>query len=87
MLEGGLQYQLRPGDSVIVFGQLLRCKHSAWIFGKGSGQGLPQGVEALRVALRKMSPDQLKANEITEEDRRVQINLYNNVSAQLGADR
>jgi len=31
--------------------------------------------------------EQLKVNEITEDDRRVQINLYNNVSAQLGADR
>jgi hypothetical protein len=30
-----------------------------------------QRVDALREALRTMSPDQLRVNEITEDDRRV----------------
>ena len=85
MLEGGPQYQLRPGDSVIVFANSFDASIPPGYLVKGSGQELLQRVEALRVALSKMSPDQLKVNEITEDDRRVQINLYNNVSAQLGA--
>ena len=87
MLEGGLQYQLRPGDSVIVFANSFDASIPPGYLVKGSGQELLQPVEALRVALSKMSPEQLKVNEITEDDRRVQINLYNNLSAQLGADR
>ena len=86
-LEGGLQYQLRPGDSVIVFSNSFDASIPPGYLVKGSGQQLLQRVEALRVALSKMSPEQLKVNEITGDDRRVQINLYNNVSAQLGADR
>ena len=87
MLEGGPQYQLRPGDSVIVFANSFDASIPPGYLVKGSGQELLQPVEALRVALSKMSPEQLKVDEITEDDRRVQINLYNNVSAQLGADR
>ena len=41
MLEGGSQYQLRPGLSVIAFCQLLR-HHSAWI----SHARQPPGVDA-----------------------------------------
>ena len=43
---------------------------------QGSRQELLQRVEALRDALSKMSPDQLKVHEITEDDRRVQMSLY-----------
>jgi hypothetical protein len=32
-----------------------------------------------------MSPDQLKVNEITEDDRRVQMSLYDKLSAYLSA--
>ena len=87
MLEGGPQYQLRPGVSVLIFANSFDARIPPGYLVKGSGQELLQRVEALRVALSKMSPEQLKVNEITEDDRRVQINLYNNVSAQLGADR
>ena len=87
MLEGGPQYQLRPGDSVIVFANSFDASIPPGYLVKGGGQELLQRVEALRDALSRMSPEQLKVNEITEHDRRVQINLYNNVSAQLGADR
>src|SRR5262249_1420002 len=87
MLEGGPQYQLRRGDSVIVFADSFDASIPAGYLVKGSGQELLQRVEALRDALSKMSSEQLKVNEITEEDRRVQISLYNNLSAQLGTDR
>ena len=52
---------------------------------QGNLQELTQRVEALRDALSKMSPDQLKVNEITENDRRVQISLYEKLSAYLRA--
>jgi hypothetical protein len=87
MLEGGPQYQLRPSVSVLVFANSFDARIPPGYLVQGNRQELLQRVEALRVALSKMSPDQLKVNEITEDDRRVQINLYNNVSAQLGADR
>jgi hypothetical protein len=34
-----------------------------------------------------MSPDQLKVNEITEDDRRIQMNLYEKLSASLQAKK
>jgi hypothetical protein len=46
---------------------------------------LLQRVEALRTALATMSPDQLKVNEITEEDRRVQMSLYEKLAVHLRA--
>jgi len=84
-LEGGLQYQLRPGDSVIVFANSFDASIPPGYLVKGSGQELLQRVEALRDALSKMSPEQLKANEITEDDRRVQMILYEKLSASLRA--
>ena len=50
---------------------------------QGSRQELLQRVEALRDSLRKMSPDQLQVNEITEDDRRVQMSLYEKLAAAL----
>ena len=52
---------------------------------QGSRQELLQRVETLRDALSKMSPDQLKVNEITEDDRRVQMSLYEKLSSFLRA--
>jgi hypothetical protein len=46
---------------------------------------LLQRIEALRDTLSKMSPDQLKVNEITEDDRRVQMSLYEKLTAFLRA--
>ena len=54
-LEGGLQYQLRPGDSVIVFANSFDASIPPGYLVKGGGQELLQRVEALRVALSKMS--------------------------------
>jgi hypothetical protein len=44
---------------------------------------LLQRVEALLDALRQMSADQLKVNEITEDDRRIQLALYEKLCAYL----
>jgi hypothetical protein len=38
-------------------------------------------------ALSRMSPDQLKANKITENDRRVQMSLYEKLSSSLRATK
>ncbi len=83
MLEGGPQYQLRPGVSVIVFANSFDANIPPGYLVQGSRQELLQQVEALRDALSKMSPDQLKVHEITEDDRRVQMSLYEKLSSFL----
>jgi len=83
MLEGGPQYQLRPGLWVIVFADSFDASIPPGYLLQGSRQELLQRVEALRDALSKMSPDQLKVNEITEDDRRVQMSLYEKLSSFL----
>ena len=83
MLEGGPQYQLRPGVSVIVFANSFDASIPPGFLAQGSRQELVQRVEALRNSLSKMSPDQLKVNEITEDDRRVQMSLYEKLAAYL----
>jgi hypothetical protein len=85
ILEGGPQYQLRPGVSVIVFANSFDANILPGYLVQGSRQELLRQVEALRDALSKMSPDQLKVHEITEEDRRVQMSLYEKLSASLRA--
>src|SRR5262245_5898399 len=85
MLEGGPQYQLRPGASVIVFANSFEAHIPPGYLVQGSRQELRQRVEALRDALGKMSPDQLKLNEISQDDRRVQMSLYEKLSSSLGA--
>ena len=85
MLEGGPQYQLRPGISVIIFADSFDARIPTGYLVQGSCQELLQRVDALRDALSKMSPDQLKMNEITEDDRRIQMSLYEKLSASLRA--
>ncbi len=85
MLEGGPQYQLRPGVSVIVFANSFDASIPPGYLVQGSREELLQRVEALRDALSKMPPEQLKLNEITEDDRRVQMSLYEKLSASLRA--
>ena len=85
MLEGGPQYQLRSGVSVIVFANSFDANIPPGYLAQGSRQELLQRVEALRDALGKMSPEQLKVNEITEDDRRVQMSLYEKLSVYLRA--
>jgi hypothetical protein len=85
MMEGGPQYQLRPGVSVIVFASSFDANIPPGYLLQGSRQELLERVEALRDALSKMSPDQLKVHEITEDDRRVQMSLYEKLSPFLRA--
>jgi hypothetical protein len=81
MLAGGTQCQLRPGVLVIVFANSFKAGIPSGYLVQGSRQDLLQRVGALRDPLSKMSPDQLKMNEITEEDRLVQMSLYAKLSA------
>ena len=85
MLECGPHYQLQPSVGVIVFSNSFDASIPPGYLVQGSRQELLQRVEALRDALRGMSADQLKVNEITAEDRRVQVNLYEKISADLRA--
>ena len=85
MMEGGPQYQLRPGVSVIVFANSFDASIPPGYLVQGNRQELLQRVDALRDSLAKMSSDQLKVNEITEDDRRVQMSLYEKLSAYLRA--
>jgi hypothetical protein len=50
---------------------------------QGSRQELLHDIETLREALIHMSPDLLKMHEINEQDRRVQLTLYDKLSAYL----
>jgi hypothetical protein len=85
MLEDGPQYQLRPGISVIVFANSFDATIPPGYLVQGSLQELLQRADALRDSLAKMSTSQLKVNEITEDDRRVQMSLYEKLSASLRA--
>jgi hypothetical protein len=85
MLAGGPQYQLQPGVTVIIFANSFEANIPPGYLMQGSRSELLQRVESLRDALAKMSPDQLKVHEITEEDRRVQMSLYEKLSAYLPA--
>jgi uncharacterized protein YjaG (DUF416 family) len=52
---------------------------------QGRREVLLKRSEALRDALRQMSADQLKVNEISEQDRDVQLSLYDKLTAYLRA--
>lgn len=83
MLEGGPQYQLRPGVKLVVFANAFASSIPPGYLIQGSREGLLHRVEALRDALSQMSPDQLKVHEINEEDRRIQLALYEKLCAYL----
>jgi len=83
MFEGGPQYQLRPGVKVVVFANSFTSTVPPGYLIQGSREELLHRVEALRDALSQMSPDQLKVNEINQEDRRLQLALYDKLSAYL----
>ena len=85
MLAGGPQYQLQPGVTVIIFANSFDANVPPGYLMQGSRSELLQRVKSLRDALTKMSPDQLKVHEITEDDRRVQLSLYEKLSAYLRA--
>ena len=83
MLAGGPQYQLRPRDMVVVFADSFSSTIPPGYLLHGSRDELLQRVIAVRDGLRQMSPDQLKVNEITEDDRQVQLGLYEKLCASL----
>ena len=85
MMEGGPQYQLQPGATVIVFANSFEASIPPGYLLQGSREELLQRIEALRDALREMSVDQLQVNEITEQDRDVQLSLYDKLAAHLRA--
>jgi hypothetical protein len=85
MLEGGPQYQLRPGATVIIFDSSFEASIPPGYLLQGSRDEFLQRIKALRDALREMSADQLKLNEITEQDRDVQLILYDKLNAYLRA--
>ena len=85
MLEGGPQYQLQRGLWVVVFANSFDANIPPGYLVQGSRQELLERVEALRDALGRMSPDQLKVNEITDDDRQLQMSLYQKLSAYLSA--
>jgi hypothetical protein len=83
MLAGGPQYQLQPGIKVVAFANSFASNIPPGYLLQGSREELLHRVEALRDALSHMSPDQLKVHEINEADRRVQLALYDKLSAYL----
>jgi hypothetical protein len=83
MLERGPQYQLRTGTKVVVFASSFSSIIPPGYLLHGSREELLQRVEILRNALNHMSSDELKVHEISEEDRRVQLALYDKLSAYL----
>jgi hypothetical protein len=83
MLEGGPQYQLRPGVKLVVFANAFASSIPPGYLIQGSREELLHRVEALRDALSQMSPDQLKVHDINEEDRRIQLALYEKLCAYL----
>jgi hypothetical protein len=87
MLEGGPQYQLRPGIKVVVFANSFASSIPPGYLLQGSREELLQRVVALRDALSQMSPDKLKVHEIDDEDRRIQLELYEKLCAYLGASK
>jgi hypothetical protein len=83
MLEGGPQYQLRPGIKVVAFANSFASTIPPGYLLQGGREELLQRVVALSDGLSRMSSDQLKVNEINEGDRRVQRALYEKLSAYL----
>jgi hypothetical protein len=83
MLEGGPQYQLRPGVTVVVFANSFANTIPPGYLIQGRREELLHRVDALRNALSQMSSDQLKVNEINEEERHIQLALYDKLSAYL----
>ena len=83
MMAGGPQYQLKPGEKVLVFAEGFASHDRPKYLLQGSREQLLQRITALRDNLRQMSADQLKLNEISEDDREVQLQLYEKLCAYL----
>jgi hypothetical protein len=84
MLAGGPQYQLRPGVMVVIFADSFQAAIPPGFLLQGSREELLERVKALRDSLKQMSGAELKRNEIDEEDRQVQLALYETLCGHLG---
>jgi hypothetical protein len=87
MLEGGPQYQLKPGIKVVVFANSFASTVPPGYLLQGNSDELLQRLTALRDSLSKMSSDQLNVNEVNEEDRRIQLAVYEKLCAYLRTSR
>lgn len=85
MLAGGPQFQLRSGEMVVVFTESFRGSIPSGYLLHGSRQELLERVKGLGDKLKQMSGDELKRNEIDEEDRQVQLALYEKLRGHLGS--
>ncbi len=83
ILAGGPQYQLRPGVVVVIFADSFKSTVPPGYLLQGNREELLQRVETLRDSLSQMSPDQLKLHEINEEDRHIQLALYEKLCSYL----
>ena len=83
MLAGGPQYQLQRGEMVVIFANSFESTIPPGYLLQGKREELLQRVKALRDNLSQMSPDQLKLNEINEEDRHIQLALYEKLGVYL----
>jgi hypothetical protein len=84
MLAGGPQYQLRPGTMVVVFADSFENATQPKYLMHGSREELLERVKGLRDNLKRMSADELQRNEIGEDDRQVQVALYERLAGFLG---
>lgn len=80
-LAGGPQYRLQRGATVLVFAGSFDSDGVYLLH--GSKAELLGRVEALRRGAGQFSASQLEFNEITEDDRRAQVELYDSVIAFL----
>ena len=85
MLEGGPQYQLRPGVSVIVFANSFDTSVPPGYLVGAAARSCCSGLKRYAMLLARCLPTNSKVNEITEDDRRVQMSLYEKLSAYLRA--
>jgi len=83
ILAGGPQYQLQPGVMVVIFADSFKNTVPPGYLLQDSREELLQRVETLRDSLSQMSPDQLKLHEINEEDRHIQLALYEKLCSYL----
>src|SRR5205823_14606611 len=83
ILAGGPQYQLRPGITVVIFAGSFKSTVPPGYLLQGSREELLQRVETLRDSLSQVSPDQLKLQEINEEDRHIQLASYEKLRTYL----
>jgi len=85
MLAGGPQYQLRRGSMVIVFTDSFQSHIPSGYLLHGSREELLARVTALRDSVKQMSADELKRNEFDEQDRELQLALYEKLRGVLGS--